>query len=143
LEMQLKGLVYNREKDEFQKGGEPLANQEGVKSVIILLRAHLNHNNVLGVLDKKEAYALTKDVAHLINEQIYLNQIHWNVRINDWPLIVNIVRNQVFIFLTRPVGGGERQRLSKSYRFGESNNNRGTRNSFFANKQEDINYGHN
>lgn len=119
IEEQLRGLEYVEGKGviQFRK---PLLNKTGIGGLMILLRSHLNHNNALSVLKREEVLNIAKGCATVVNDQLYINRHHWDVRPEDWMLINNIVEDQIFAFFTRAIEGGERDSIRGVQRFSET-----------------------
>lgn len=119
VELQLRGLEY-REGKGLVRFREEIINKEGIGVIKVILRSKLNHANVLAVIEKREAGAFTADTAHVLNDQLLINGEKWNVEDSDKEFIVNLVEDWVYLFLTRPVKGGERARLSLNYNYSEN-----------------------
>lgn len=119
IELQLRGIEYKEGQGmvQFRKA---LLNKQGIGSLMILLRSHLNHNNALADLTRQEVMKISMDVAHEVNNQLFLNRKHWELRPEDWSLLNIIVEDQVFAFFTRAIDGKERDSFRGIQRFNES-----------------------
>lgn len=118
IELQLRGLEF-REKKGLVRFRTPYMNDEGIGSVKILIRAHLTASNALSVLEKKEMMSIALGCAHLINDELFLKGFKWGVNLEDVAFINNIVEDSIYIFLTRAVDGGERERLTRTYSYSD------------------------
>ncbi len=110
LEMQMRGLkVQNKQLVSYRA---PMMNDEGIGRVIMVLDGLINKNNVLGNIQKEEAYKIVRKVSTECNAMFFVNRKTWALSRTDWKVLNMLIQNQVFLFLTRPVGGSERRRLS-------------------------------
>ena len=114
LELQMLGLkVSGNEIVKFREN--QMMNKDGISRIIMILDSHINKNNVLGHIMREEAYKLVKKVAIECNKLMFINRKRWGLSREDWQLLNLIIPNQVFMFLTRPIDGRERRRLSESF----------------------------
>lgn len=142
VELQLRGLEF-REGKGLVRFRPEIINKQGIGFIKVMLRGKLNHSNVLAVIEKKEAAEITADTAHVLNDKLLLDGETWNVKDSDKDFIVNLVEDWIFLFLTRPVKGGERSRLSMNYNYSENQAPRRGLFSTFKRKdnQEALEYG--
>ena len=113
IEMQLRGLEFRDNK--IKRFRDPLMNSRGIGCIKVILRGHLHPSNALSDITKEEAYNVTFGCAELINDQLLINGELWVVKDGDKTIINNLIEDAVFLFLMRPVGGKERERLTRTY----------------------------
>ena len=119
IELQLRGLQYVKGRGiiEFRPA---FISEEGIGMIILMLRSHLNHNNVLGVISEDMSFRITKSVSKVLNKLIFMNLEKWNITHENWGLINIIVQHQILMFFTRPIAGKERDSIRQIYAFNES-----------------------
>ena len=115
LEMQMRGLKLQGK--ELIRYRDPMMSDEGIGRVIMVLDGLINKNNVLGNIMREDAYLIVRKAGRETNAMFFVNRKKWNLSRTDWKLLNVLIQTQVFMFLTRPVGGSERSRLlNVSYR---------------------------
>lgn len=140
IKMQLMGVEYI-EGEGLVQVTEPLLCKEGIGSITILLRGHLSHNTVLAVLNENRVLDITIRAAKVVNG-LLLMKTNWRVPSENIELIINIVEDSIYTFLTRTIGGGERDSVRGIQKFVETTRAGKGLNPFKKQVNEGLDYGY-
>lgn len=114
LEHNLKGEVWNPKKKVYEKRGEAVINEDGVKSIITDVAAKLNKNIILSNLNEADVYRIAEETRANIARKIFLRYEDFGIKKANFDTIVQLVDHQVFCALKRAYNEGERRFLGKT-----------------------------
>lgn len=100
---------------------EPLANPEGIKSIMFIVRNVMNQHIVQGnfIIDdlKDYIFGFRRDLASNIMENINA----WGIKESNYNFIIDTIMNFVKPFMTRTINNKERESYSASLQMRETN----------------------
>jgi hypothetical protein len=108
IEVNLKGLVEMPD-GTIVKTGEPLMNDQGVTSIMSMVRGTLNQNTILSNINDKEVKGIISHLAYAVMKDLMLNRKKWDIKTGeDRTRIVQIIITPVYLCLKRSFEQGEK-----------------------------------
>ena len=120
LELYLRSakLVSEQRGDEYVESlvvvGRPLANEEGVQSLMGYLRFTIGAHNVQGNMTWDRYDNLVFEISVYLSENIMANLHTWGIRISDYNVIIDAMMTTIQLFLSRTVDNQERLSYGQS-----------------------------
>jgi hypothetical protein len=115
IEHYLRGekLVSNPDtkKREWVAWGNPLMAEEGIKTIISLLRARLNKVLVLSNLPDDQVRRIALEVRWDIIDLLFMMYKEWQIRKEYLSAIVKFIDHEVYALLRRAFEDGERNKI--------------------------------
>lgn len=96
--------------------GEPLMNRRGIQSIIGSLRLLLGPHTVQGNLEKDAYDNLVEEINIYLARDIMINRVYWEVRLEDFPMIVDTIVWTTLLFLSRIIDNKERESYASTVR---------------------------
>ena len=90
-------------------GTEPLANKLGVSQIMGWIKSIFSKDIVMGNIDRVQYDNFMYDFNVKFMKILISNRLIWEIKINDVEIIHSIVTNGASLYLTRPIGDGERR----------------------------------
>ena len=112
IEHALRGEDWSESQGMWVKKTKPLMNDEGIAKMMQILKIIDNKDNLLGNLESKQINEICLDICEDVVSQIRTKHAQYAIDPKDWTLIVNMISQKVEIFLSRPMDGKERERLT-------------------------------
>ena len=126
IEHKLRGEIFvNREKG-YQQLREPLVNEMGINTLMVVVEAMISKMITLSNFDEKEINLLMLDFTNNIIDMLYVNYVYWGINKSHLRTIRIIICNPVHATLKRALNGGEREFLKTTERRIESYSERPT-----------------
>ena len=107
LAMILQGKTLNDD-GKVEDNYPAMINDKGINIVIANLRSKLNPAVVLANLEEEDVYQIALEVRFDLIELIYCKHEEYEIDLNHWSTMLNIIDHTVYCFLTRPKNDGER-----------------------------------
>ena len=113
LKLNLMGLEYDSEKDEFvnSKTSTPLINKQGANKVVSIVSSIVNRNTNLSNIQEDEINAIAREVELNINENFLYNwDVYWDTELeasSNWKIVRSMAGNYAKLSLLRAKDGGE------------------------------------
>lgn len=89
--------------------GKPLANDNGIQSIITIVRSVINKDTVQGNLEPEEIDRLIKDMKIDLAYQMAISCKEWGVARDNRRYIVRTIEKMAKMFLSRTKGNKERE----------------------------------
>jgi|TARA_R100000501_G_C2602244_1_gene98989 hypothetical protein len=119
LENDLRGNVWNEDTGKWEKKYTAYINDDGVNAIMGYIRGHVSKTLLLGNIDAEMKDTICKEVCEDVIKFIQFNYKKYEIDINNWDLVLNMIDHVVEIFLSRALLGGERERLNQTQKFHE------------------------
>lgn len=103
------------------QAGTPLMNQRGVYSVISSLRLLLGPHTVQGNTDRDQYENLIEEINIYLATDFMINRVKWHVRVEDYPLILDVLVSTILLFISRTIENKERESYANTVRSIENN----------------------
>lgn len=94
----------------------PMANEGGVQQIMGYLRFTISPQNVQGNLSWDRYDRLIFEISTDIATTIMTNRRNWDIRIEDYDILVNSIMHTVQMFISRLVDNKERESYTESMR---------------------------
>jgi len=94
--------------EEMIKVARPLANEEGVQSIMGYLQMTVGAHNVQGNLTWERYDALIFEINIYLAENIMANLHTWGIRVEDYNVIIDSIMTTIQLFISRTVDNQER-----------------------------------
>jgi hypothetical protein len=106
-----------------KKNTRPMANKQGVEEIMLYLTHYINNATVQGNFTTGDEY--NKRMRYIsvdITRHFITRRANWDVRIDQIDMLIANAVNLIDIFLTRPLGDGERKSYGESFKENTSRN---------------------
>lgn len=80
LEQDLRNVIYNENTKEYDPLGDPLLNNEGVSSVLSIVRSRVNQITIMSNLEEKNINALQELLADNLAQDLMINRVKYNIK---------------------------------------------------------------
>jgi len=105
------GLDPKTKKRAWEKWGDAMLPEEGIKAVVTELRARLNKVVVLSNLDDASVKRMAMDCRLGIARLLFMKCKDWKIDYSYLSLIVHFIDDQVYSLLMRARNDGEREKI--------------------------------
>jgi hypothetical protein len=116
LKKDLKGVVWNDRKKEYEQVAPALMNDMGVNSVIIYAKSFINKNNILSNYNEDEVLQLCTEIEHNMISWLFVRMEEFNLNKNNFQVVRNMIGNAIFASYKRALNQGERDFLKNTER---------------------------
>lgn len=113
LEHDLKGEYYNEKKADWNSSGAKLMNDDGVRTIISLVRTSVNKVVFLSDLTFNEIVDMCRDLNLALVDTLFFRWKAFKVEKDHLDLIVAKVMNFIFVGMKQAQGGKTRDALGK------------------------------
>lgn len=107
--------------EKIVQAGVPLMNQRGVQSIISSLRLLLGPHTVQGNIDRDQYESLIEEINIYLATDMMINRVKWHVRVEDYPLMIDVLISTILLFISRTIDNKERESYANTVRSIESN----------------------
>lgn len=119
--------------DVERKIGDPLCNTKGVQYLKGLLESLLNTTQVQGNYEREDYEVTMSDILQDVTTALTKNAPDWDITPNNIDTLYIKFKNQIRLFLTRPIGNKERESYTNvQYRQVDTLNKEKERGGFFG-----------
>lgn len=94
--------------------GRPLANEEGVQSIMGYLQMTIGPHNVQGNMTWERYDSLIYEINIYMAENIMANLHTWGIRVEDYNVIIDTIMTTLQLFISRTVDNQERLSYGQS-----------------------------
>lgn len=107
---------------------KPLINNEGINLIMYTLNGTLTPSNATGNIEMLKASTLTQDLWQEIYTILFLNKEKYELESEaHMSLISKLVRNAVYLHLSKSIDGGFLRQTSTSYSYNEIRDGKGVK----------------
>lgn len=114
VEHHLKGEVWNADEKKWENKYTALMNDDGINTIMTMLRGLINHNTVLSNLTDKDIENVMRGVIDQIVILLYTRWKEFNIDKAHLTPIADLICNNAYFSLKRAYDNGERDFYTKS-----------------------------
>ena len=103
------------------KSGEPKCNEIGVQSIMSKIVSMLNNQVVQGNLKEGRYEMLVAEYREDFTADVILNCYEWEIKDDDLSFVIDLVIDEIELFLTRLIDNKERDSYAQTMKIAESN----------------------
>ena len=111
------GEVTENPHYDWAKTGVPFLNNKGIQAITVVMYSMLNRNTYLSNMEVQKAMDLSRQLLLSINKKLFLstcyNRNEYDLRPDNYELILSQLTNILVSAILRPVDEGERKFYSK------------------------------
>lgn len=100
---------------DFETRERPKCNEEGVKDIINFLAMHLNKNVRMSNVNRDEVYRDVREVALDVNCYVYENWRRWELDLDFYDALIDILVYNIWYSFNRAKDEGERKQAGRQF----------------------------